>query len=123
MPESPKPINPAFATFIQALLSGTGTAVRRIVLVICSMAMEHHWLSSAWSDVVAKLLVLATMAGIEWLLFSYRTRGGRHLQDLINDYAGSTVVQRDGWIDVETLDAVKRLLPPSDTPAPADPKS
>lgn len=76
------------------------------------MAMEHHWLSAAWSDVAAKLLTLAIFAGVEWMLFTYRTRGGRHLQDLINGYAGTPVVQQDGWIDAETLDAVKQLLPP-----------
>jgi lysozyme family protein len=78
------------------------------------MAMEHHWLPGDMADIAAKVLVFVAFAALEWLLFVYRTRSGRHIQDIINDYAGTDIIRRDGFVGPETVNAARKLLPPRD---------
>lgn len=98
--------------FMRVALSSVGTLVRRLAVLAVGVAVSKQWVSGEWSDILITLLVAAMLAGLEWLIFNVRGRGAATLQDTINHYVGAPVLDRDKWVDYNTVTEVQKLLPP-----------
>lgn len=106
------PLNPVMKAFMQSALGSVGTIVRRLAVLVVGAAVSRQLMSDQWAELAITLVAGAILAGLEWLIFDLRGRGAATLQETINHYVGVEVLQKDKWVDYDTVTEVQKLLPP-----------